>query len=1259
MMKNKYRWLFWSVVFWGMGCVEGQQKQCANDGFCEADWFCLKAFGQMRMGKCEPCWSCCVFGKDLLGGMFDGAGCPSKCRCEEGRTCFAEESAPVEMKCGGGMVCAEADGGGIGVCREPSLGDSVFQQVASLYRLFLNDSSGGMEVGGLEAFSVEQGCRGGSGCPCNSTEGAVGYMCAAGHRCVPSGAATNPGALGRLLRPMETVFGHTCERCHVGEYCPEGTVGREERLCPRGHYCPDPGTMRACSEGEFCSAGVVAPQSCDYERLLMKNVYVLRERDTVVDRLTRYGDAFKGNYCPANATTPAMVCAEGFYCPNASVSLECPVGSFCKGGTVVPRTCPILSSCPRGSIAPGVTGLPFLFAGAVLLVIACVKLVRWWLMRDRKLVSVVMPIFSNVAVMNDEDDLRKAEEYLEDLMREDDENDGGRNSDFLGLDEGVNDGGVGAGVLSEFKKYVRPAQYIAVRDISARSGPRKEPWLWNNSVRFPCQRMSAIMGASGCGKSVTLDLMRGRVPKGAWVTGSVHVRMRDGERADLNLEDLERGGGGFEISKLQSFVGFVPQDDIVHGDLTVWENMLFSALIKLPALGRAERHRLVEAVVDALKLSKISGSLVGSVDRRGISGGQRKRVNVGVEMVGLPSVLVMDEPTSGLDATMTWEFLKVCKDLTELGLTVLCVIHQPRYTAYTMFDHVLLLTKYGSVFCGSPCMSIAYFKHGLGEALDVNENPADVLIDLIGKRQEDMSRTWRTRGWRWVKECRQMYPLLDDALRMDVRWTAGVERVLSAALDRACGEDGDEGVCEEALMKGLGVPVEETFAGRKDEKKKIGREELLRRARFVCETAWLERAYGNIIERADLLEGMIMRHVFRTKEDEGRHVRATAVAMRFGRRLMRRAGIETKSVAKREGWEGDKRVLLMVMNVKAMMHQREAGGRMGWRQGGEEEDGAVEFFVLSAMRTWGQIPTVMRRKLLSLWRSPWPIQVLIPVVAAFIIGGIHGAGWGLRGYPSNVVMAMACLGVLSAVTHVRTYAMDRAIVRRETDGPLSISAYTLSYASVDTIWLFLMPALFVVPYYHFMLPETSFWVIYCVGLMVCWWNSGMAYVVSALPLGLQWVNLIAVFVSVIFGAFIHGLSPTVSEVRGGVMEWVLGISYNRWAMEVLALHEMEHHRHVAGNQVWLLMSKLGVCGEKAFDGDGLKGASGAVSLLRRMRRIQEKSLVEDCGEYIRNAFAALAAWGVVFRVICYLIIVMDGNTVVQRTLWRARVRIFR
>ena len=127
-------------------------------------------------------------------------------------------------------------------------------------------------------------------------------------------------------------------------------------------------------------------------------------------------------------------------------------------------------------------------------------------------------------------------------------------------------------------------------------------------------------------------------------------------------------------------MGFVPQDDIVYAELTVFEKLVFAGRFKLPR-GTAKEmiELLAEEVLVDLGLSRVANSLVGDVYRRGISGGEKKRVNIGLELMAKPSILFLDEPTSGLDSSSAMVVMTSLNNLVRnQGMTVCSVIHQPR-----------------------------------------------------------------------------------------------------------------------------------------------------------------------------------------------------------------------------------------------------------------------------------------------------------------------------------------------------------------------------------------------------------------------------------------------------------------------------------------------------------------------------------------------------------------------------------------------------
>ncbi|CAE8596876.1 unnamed protein product [Polarella glacialis] len=231
---------------------------------------------------------------------------------------------------------------------------------------------------------------------------------------------------------------------------------------------------------------------------------------------------------------------------------------------------------------------------------------------------------------------------------------------------------------------------------------------------FKAGRMCAIMGPSGAGKTTFLNALCGKASYGK-TTGSIYVNGQKGSVADC-----------------RRVMGFVPQDDTVHEGLTVGEQIRFSVELRNSRGDSAPRRRLIaEDVLSVMQLEHLQNCIVGGIEKRGISGGQRKRVNIGLELASDPLVLFLDEPTSGLDASSSLAVVDSLKRMTQLGTTTVMVVHQPRYSLFKLFDDVLLLGKGGrTVYQGLGSGTQPYFEE-LGFMMPERENPADWFMDVI------------------------------------------------------------------------------------------------------------------------------------------------------------------------------------------------------------------------------------------------------------------------------------------------------------------------------------------------------------------------------------------------------------------------------------------------------------------------------------------------------------------------------------------------
>ncbi|KAL6839762.1 hypothetical protein ACP4OV_030450 [Aristida adscensionis] len=272
--------------------------------------------------------------------------------------------------------------------------------------------------------------------------------------------------------------------------------------------------------------------------------------------------------------------------------------------------------------------------------------------------------------------------------------------------------GLIAMVKDQQKEITRPLLKVEFKDLTLTLGKKKLLRSINGQLRPG--RVTAVMGPSGAGKTTFLNAVTGKV-NGYKMTGSVLV---NGE--NVNIRSYKR------------IIGFVPQDDIVHGNLTVEENLWFSAKCRLSAnMKHRDKVLIVERVIDSLDLQGIRNSLVGTVEKRGISGGQRKRVNVGIEMVMEPSLLILDEPTSGLDSSSSQLLLRALRHEALEGVNVCAVVHQPSYTLYNMFDDLILLAKGGLMVYNGPVKTVEEYFTTLGIHVPDRVNPPDHYIDIL------------------------------------------------------------------------------------------------------------------------------------------------------------------------------------------------------------------------------------------------------------------------------------------------------------------------------------------------------------------------------------------------------------------------------------------------------------------------------------------------------------------------------------------------
>jgi ABC transport system ATP-binding/permease protein len=217
--------------------------------------------------------------------------------------------------------------------------------------------------------------------------------------------------------------------------------------------------------------------------------------------------------------------------------------------------------------------------------------------------------------------------------------------------------------------------------------------LQNVNIAETGSKLIGLMGASGSGKSTLLNVLNGthRPSSGRVLINGINIHEHP--------------------EKLEGIVGFIPQDDLLIEDLTVFENLYYSARLCFGHYTSEQHAEVVERVLLNLGLSEIRHLKVGSPLEKEISGGQRKRLNIGLELLREPTILFVDEPTSGLSSRDSENIMDLLKELTLRGKMIFVVIHQPSSDIFKMFDTLIILDVGGfQIYYGNPAESVNYFQ---------------------------------------------------------------------------------------------------------------------------------------------------------------------------------------------------------------------------------------------------------------------------------------------------------------------------------------------------------------------------------------------------------------------------------------------------------------------------------------------------------------------------------------------------------------------
>ncbi|XP_011090129.1 ABC transporter G family member 15 isoform X1 [Sesamum indicum] len=237
-------------------------------------------------------------------------------------------------------------------------------------------------------------------------------------------------------------------------------------------------------------------------------------------------------------------------------------------------------------------------------------------------------------------------------------------------------------------------------------------------------RIMAIMGPSGSGKSTLLDSLAGRLSRNVVMTGNILLNGKK-RRMDYGV------------------VAYVTQEDVLLGTLTVRETLTYSAHLRLPtSMTKEEIKGVIEGTIMEVGLHDCADRQIGNWQLRGISGGEKKRLSIALEILVRPRILFLDEPTTGLDSAASFFVIQSIKNLARDGRTVISSIHQPSSEVFTLFDDLFLLSGGETVYFGEAKMATKFFAEA-GFPCPSRRNPSDHFLRCINSDFDAVTATLR------------------------------------------------------------------------------------------------------------------------------------------------------------------------------------------------------------------------------------------------------------------------------------------------------------------------------------------------------------------------------------------------------------------------------------------------------------------------------------------------------------------------------------
>ncbi|XP_010503973.1 PREDICTED: ABC transporter G family member 27-like isoform X2 [Camelina sativa] len=250
---------------------------------------------------------------------------------------------------------------------------------------------------------------------------------------------------------------------------------------------------------------------------------------------------------------------------------------------------------------------------------------------------------------------------------------------------------------------------------------------------FPIYLKSSLGGSTTiCWLSATCEALDQKVHR-------YHIQGNDQRFNQQNVSGLVSYNDKPYSKHLKTRIGFVTQEDVLFPHLTVIETLTYTARLRLPkTLTKQEKEQRAVSVIQELGLERCQGTMIGGSFVRGVSGGERKRVSIGNEIMTNPSLLLLDEPTSSLDSTTALKIVQMLQSIAKAGKTVVTTIHQPSSRLFHRFDKLVVLSRGSLLYFGKASDAMSYFS-SIGCSPLLAMNPAEFLLDLANGNMNDIS----------------------------------------------------------------------------------------------------------------------------------------------------------------------------------------------------------------------------------------------------------------------------------------------------------------------------------------------------------------------------------------------------------------------------------------------------------------------------------------------------------------------------------------